>query len=54
VNWEVFDAKADILLPGVEGIFRYKFTLPDGQQVYKTEDGATAKIRERASQPTWF
>jgi len=44
VNWEVFDAKADILLPGAEGIFRYKFTLPDGQQVYKTDDGATAKI----------
>ena len=51
VNWEVFDAKADILLPGVEGIFRYKFTLPDGQQVYKTEDGATAKIRKEQVNP---
>merc|ERR1711962_554235 len=51
VNWEVFDAKADILLPGVEGIFRYKFTLPDGQQVYKTEGGATAKIRKEQVNP---
>ena len=33
VNWGVFDAKADLLLPGVEGVFRYKSTLPDGHQV---------------------
>ena len=29
----MFDAKADLLLPGVEGVFRYKSTLPDGHQV---------------------
>ena len=51
MNWEVFDAKADILLPGAEGIFRYKFTLPDGQQVYKTDDGATAKIGKEQVNP---
>ena len=34
VNWGVFDAKADLLLPGVEGVFRYKSTLPDGHQVW--------------------
>jgi len=51
VNWEVFDAKADILLPGVEGIFRYKFTFPDGQQVYKRDDGATAKIGKEQVNP---
>ena len=46
VNWGVFDAKADLLLPGVEGIFQYKSTLPDGQQVYKTVAGDTAKIKK--------
>ena len=46
VNWGVFDAKADILLPGLEGIFRYKSTFADGQQVYKTDAGDTAKIKK--------
>ena len=46
VNWGVFDAKADLLLPGVEGIFRYTSNSSDGQQVYKTDVGDTAKIRK--------
>jgi len=49
VNWGVFDAKADLLLPGVEGVFRYKSTLPDGHQLYKTDVGATGRIRKEAN-----
>ena len=66
----MFDAKADLLLPGVEGVFRYKSTLPDGHQVrfllqllhlvllahlanglqlYKTDVGATGRIRKEAN-----
>ena len=42
----MFGAKAHLLLPDLGGIFQYESSLSDGWQVYKTNAGATARIKE--------